>query len=124
MSLVCHVTSLSHVFKFLSVTVTSSSRFFRDKGVTVTGLSRFSKFWIVTVTSVSRFFVSSVSLSQVCHCHYIVTGLPRDACSWQGQLEKTRSSKVLSWKVRYEFGKNEVEKSGLKLENTIEVGKF
>ena len=109
MSLVCHVTSLSHVFQFWSVTVTSLSRFFRDRGVTitslsqffrgevviVTGMSRISKFRVVTVTSMSRFFVPSVSLSQVCHCHYIVTGSPRDTRSWKGQLEKTRSSKVL-----------------------------
>ena len=39
MSLFCHVTSLSHVFKF----------------------------WSVTVTSLSRFIVTSVSLSLVCH---------------------------------------------------------
>ena len=42
MSLVCHVTSLSHVFKIWSVTVTSLSQFFRDRRVTVTSLSRFS----------------------------------------------------------------------------------
>ena len=39
MSLVCHVTSLSHVSKFSSVTVTSLSRIFRDRGVTLTSLS-------------------------------------------------------------------------------------
>ena len=34
-----HVTSLSHVSKFSSVTVTSLSRIFRDRGVTLTSLS-------------------------------------------------------------------------------------
>ena len=41
----------------------------------------------------------------------------RDTCSWKGQLEKTRIWKVLSWKVRHEIKKNEVEKFGLKLES-------
>ena len=31
-------------------------------------------------------------------------------CSWKGQLEKPSSSKLLSWKVRDEIGKNEVGK--------------
>ena len=31
-------------------------------------------------------------------------------CSWKGQLEKPSSSKLLSWKVRDEIGKNEVWK--------------
>ena len=92
MSLVCHVTSLSHVFQFWSVTVTSLSRFFRDKdvtitslsqffrdeGVIVTGLSRISKFRVVTVTSMSRFFrakrVTSTSLSLSLYCHWFVMG--------------------------------------------------
>ena len=47
----------------------------------------------------------------------------RDTCSWKGQLEKTRSWKVLSWKVRLEIEKNEVGKLGPKLESTTEVGK-
>ena len=81
MSLVCHVTSLSHVFKIWSVTVTSLSRFFRDRRVTVTTLSRFfcdrhvtvttlSRFFRdkrVTVTTLSQFFVTRVSLSLGCH---------------------------------------------------------
>ena len=43
----------------------------------------------------------------------------RDIGSWKGQLEKLRS-----WKVQHEIGKTEFRKFGLKLENTIEVGKF
>ena len=42
----------------------------------------------------------------------------RDTCSWKGQLEKTRSWKDLSWKVRYEIGKNEVGKFAAKLESS------
>ena len=67
MSLVCHVTSLSHVSKFSSVTVTSLSRFFRDKGVTVTSFSHFFGDRGVTVTILSHFFVIRVSLSLPCH---------------------------------------------------------
>ena len=73
MSLVCHVTSLSHVSKFSSVTVTSLSRFFRDKSVTVTSLSRFSKIGLSLSLVFHDFIGTSVSLSLVCHCHYIVT---------------------------------------------------
>ena len=32
------------------------------------------------------------------------------------------SWKVLSWKVRHEIGKNEVEKPGPNLEDTTEIG--
>ena len=42
----------------------------------------------------------------------------RDACSWKGQLERTRSWKVLSWKVSVKVGKREA-----KLESFAEVGK-
>ena len=34
----------------------------------------------------------------------------RDTSRWKGQLENPTSWKVLSWKVRYEIGKNEVGK--------------
>jgi len=68
MSLVCHVTSLSHVFKISSVTVTSLSRFFRDKSVTVTTLSQFFKLSGVTVTC-HTCDMTVTSLSRlVCHC--------------------------------------------------------
>ena len=36
-------------------------------------------------------------------------------CSWRRHL-KTRSFKVISWKVRHKIGKNEVGKLGPKLE--------
>ena len=114
MSLVCHVTSLSHVFQFWSVTVTSLSRFFRDKdvtitslsqffrdeGVIVTGLSRISKFRVVTVTSMSRFFrakrVTSTSLSLSLYCHWFVMGY--------AQLERAvGNSKILERLVYQHF---------------------
>ena len=40
-----------------------------------------------------------------------------DTRSWNGQLEKTRSWKILSWKYQNENGKNEVGKLEPKLEN-------
>ena len=43
-------------------------------------------------------------------------GKIRATCSWKGQLENTRSWKLLSWKVRNEIGKNEVGKFEPKLE--------
>ena len=86
------------------------------------GCQGFQNFGLSLSLVCHDFVVPTVSLSQVCHCHYIITGSQRDTCSWKGQLEKTRSSEVLSWKVRHEFGKNEVGKSGVKLKNTIEVG--
>ena len=67
-----------------------------------------------------------------CYCHYQVCHLPADwdTCSWKGQLGKTRSWKVFSWKVRHEIRKNEVGKFGLKLKSDwwswkvlIELGK-
>ena len=60
----------------------------------------------------------------------------RDTFSWKLQLEKwevgkMRSWKGLSWKVRHEIGKNEVEKFVLKLDNLgwswkipAEIGKW
>ena len=52
-------------------------------------------------------------------------------CTWKGHLERTRSWKVLSWKVENEFGKIEVEKFEPKLESSWrswkvrgEAGKF
>ena len=47
----------------------------------------------------------------------------KDMFSCKEQLERTRSWKVLSWKVRNEIGKIEIEKFGPKLESTTEVGK-
>ena len=49
----------------------------------------------------------------------VFEGQRGDACSWKGYLERTRSWKNLSWKVRNEIGKNEVRKLGLKLESTF-----
>ena len=39
-------------------------------------------------------------------------------------MEKTRSWKVFSWKVRHEIGKNEVGKYAPNMENSSEVGNF
>ena len=46
----------------------------------------------------------------------------RGACSWKGQLEKSRNWKVLSWKVRAEVAKfaSKLESSG---RSWTEVGK-
>ena len=41
----------------------------------------------------------------------------RDTCSWKEQLEKTKSWRLWSWKVRNEIGKNEVGKVEPKLDN-------
>ena len=80
MSLVCHVTSLSRVFKISSVTVTSLSRFFCDRPVTVTSLSRFSRDKSVTVTTLSHFLKLS-GVTVTCHtCDMTVTSLARLAC--------------------------------------------
>ena len=80
MSLVCHITSLSHVSKFSSVTVTSLSRFFRDKVVTVTSVSRFFRDKDVTVTTLSHFFKLR-GVTVTCHtCDTTVTSLSRLVC--------------------------------------------
>ena len=47
-----------------------------------------------------------------------------DTYSWKRQLERKRSWKVLSWKIRHKIGEIEVGKFGLKLEGRSEVGKF
>ena len=94
MSLVCHVTSLSHIFKIWSVTVTSLSRFFRDRRVTVTTLSRFFRDRHFTVTTLSRFFRDKrVTVTTLSHfrklrgvtvtwhtCNMNVTSLSRLVC--------------------------------------------
>ena len=50
----------------------------------------------------------------------------RDKCSWKGQLEKTRSWKVLSWKDPSEVGKNraKLERTERGWKVSSEVGKF
>ena len=50
--------------------------------------------------------------------HFGLNQFKRDTCGWKGQLDKTRSWKVLSWKVRHEIVKNEVEKFAPKLESS------
>ena len=48
----------------------------------------------------------------------VIIASKRDTCSWKGQLERTRSWKIISWKVQNEIGKIEVGKFEPKLESS------
>ena len=45
----------------------------------------------------------------------------RDTCSWNGQLEKTRSWKVFSWKVSVQVGKNWGDTSSKKTHHHLSI---
>ena len=48
-----------------------------------------------------------------------------DTCSWKGQMEKTRSCEILSWKVSVQVGKSlsKLARTERSWKEPIEVGK-
>ena len=85
---------------------------------------RTSRVSVTSVTRAIRIMTLQSHLSRLRRRGAVSLGTPvtpysekRDRCSWKGQLEKREFGNFLSWKLRNEIGKNEVEKFEPKLEN-------